>query len=364
RLFGFELLMAPYAVAHMKLGLELEQTGYDFSSDERLGVFLTNTLEEAHELAGLPLFTQWLAEESRAAGNVKRDAPVMVVLGNPPYSGHSANTGEWISGLLRGHDSLGNRATENYFEVDGGPLGERNPKWLNDDYVKFIRFAQWRIEQTGHGVLGFVTNHGYLDNPTFRGMRESLLRGFDRIYLLDLHGNSKKKETALDGGKDENVFDIKQGVAIGLFVRREGAQRGPEHRARVFHADRYGLREEKYAAKDDADVVTTQWAELQPPSPNSYFVTQNVALADEYEAGWKITDAMPVNVLGFQTHRDGFAIDADRKRLRKRLSDMRDTSLADTEFARIHSLKDAGGWQLSKARAKLRGESEWEQRLV
>ncbi|MFP5374524.1 MAG: N-6 DNA methylase, partial [Gammaproteobacteria bacterium] len=208
RLFGFELLMAPYAVAHMKLGLELEQSGYDFRSDERLGVFLTNSLEEAHELTGLPLFTQWLAEESRAASNIKRDAPVMVVLGNPPYSGHSANTGEWIAGLLRGHDSLNKRDTENYFEVDGKPLGERNPKWLNDDYVKFIRFAQWRIEQTGHGVLGFVTNHGYLDNPTFRGMRESLMRGFDEIYLLDLHGNSKKKETAPDGGKDENVFDI------------------------------------------------------------------------------------------------------------------------------------------------------------
>ncbi|MCB1561103.1 MAG: hypothetical protein KDI75_08425, partial [Xanthomonadales bacterium] len=137
RLFGFELLMAPYAVAHMKLGLELEHSGYDFASDQRLGVYLTNSLEEAHEMTGLPLFTQWLAEESRAAGEVKRDAPVMVVLGNPPYSGHSANKGEWIAGLLRGHDSMGQRDTENYFEVDGGPLGERNPKWLNDDYVKF-----------------------------------------------------------------------------------------------------------------------------------------------------------------------------------------------------------------------------------
>ncbi|HET6913181.1 MAG TPA: hypothetical protein VFH71_07555 [Rhodanobacteraceae bacterium] len=219
RLFGFELLMAPYAVAHMKLGLELEQTGYDFASDERLGVFLTNSLEEAHEKTGLPLFTQWLADESQAASRVKRDVPVMVVLGNPPYSGHSANTGEWIASLLRGEDTLNHHRTENYFECDGAPLGERNPKWLNDDYVKFIRFAQWRIEQTGHGVLAFVTNHGYLDNPTFRGMRESLLHGFDAIYLYDLHGNSKKKEKAPDGGKDENVFDIQQGVAIGIFVK-------------------------------------------------------------------------------------------------------------------------------------------------
>ena len=219
RLFGFELLMAPYAVAHMKLGLELKRSGYDFASDERLGVFLTNSLEEAHEKTGLPLFTQWLADESQAASKVKRDVPVMVVLGNPPYSGHSANKGEWITQLLHGEDTLNHCSTENYFECDGAPLGERNPKWLNDDYVKFIRFAQWRIEQTGHGVLAFVTNHGYLDNPTFRGMRESLLRGFDAIHLYDLHGNSKKKEKAPDGGKDENVFDIQQGVAIGIFVK-------------------------------------------------------------------------------------------------------------------------------------------------
>ena len=363
RLFGFELLMAPYAVAHMKLGLELEQSGYDFSSDERLGVFLTNTLEEAHELAGLPLFTQWLAEESRAAGRVKRDAPVMVVLGNPPYSGHSANTGAWISGLLRGHDSLNKGDTENYFEVDGGPLGERNPKWLNDDYVKFIRFAQWRIEQTGHGVLGFVTNHGYLDNPTFRGMRESLLRGFDAIYLLDLHGNSKKKEKAPDGGKDENVFDIQQGVAIGLFVRHADAVRGEDHRARVLHADLHGLRKDKYATLDATDVGTTAWQELAPASPNYYLVPQDAGAADEYGCGWKLTDAMPTNVLGFQTHRDAFVIDADRNLLHDRIDLMRRTDLTDSDFAQKYVLKDGGGWQVSRARVELRDVPDWERHI-
>jgi len=204
RLFGFELLMAPYAVAHMKLGLTLEASGYDFASDQRLGVYLTNSLEEAHELTNLPLFTQWLADESLAASDIKRQAPVMVVLGNPPYSGHSANQGEWMRQLLHGVDISDKGAlTGNYFAVDGKPLGERNPKWLNDDYVKFIRFAQWRIERTGHGVLAFVTNHGYLDNPTFRGMRQCLMQSFDEIYVLDLHGNSKKSEKAPDGGKDE-----------------------------------------------------------------------------------------------------------------------------------------------------------------
>jgi len=219
RLFGFELLMAPYAVAHMKLGLQLAETGYDFQADERLRIYLTNTLEEAHELSGLPLFAQWLAEEANAASRVKQEAPVMVILGNPPYSGHSANVGRWIVDLLHGKDTMTGKATGNYFEADGKPLGEKNPKWLNDDYVKFIRFAQWRIEQTGYGILGFITNHGYLDNPTFRGMRQSLMETFDDIYVLDLHGNTKKKEVAPDGSKDDNVFDIQQGVAICLMVK-------------------------------------------------------------------------------------------------------------------------------------------------
>lgn len=225
RLFGFELLMAPYAVAHMKLGLQLAETGYEFHTDERLRVYLTNTLEEAHEVSRMPLFTQWLAEEANEASRIKQEAPVMVVLGNPPYSGNSVNTGAWISNLLRGTDTLTGKSISNYFELDGKPLGERNPKMLNDDYVKFIRFAQWRIEQTGFGVLAFITNHGYLDNPTFRGMRQSLMETFDDIYVLNLHGNSKKKERAPDGSKDENVFDIQQGVAICLMVKRAGGGR-------------------------------------------------------------------------------------------------------------------------------------------
>ena len=219
RLYGFELLMAPYTVAHMKLGLQLAELGYDFGSDERLKIYLTNALEEAQAFPSLPLFGQAIARESQEAGEVKQDAPVMVVLGNPPYSGHSANNGEWIRDLLRGKENTTGKETEDYFKVDGEPLGERNPKWLNDDYVKFIRFSQWRIERTGYGILAFVTNHGYLDNPTFRGMRESLMNTFDKIYVLDLHGNAKKKETAPDGSPDQNVFDIMQGVAVCIMVK-------------------------------------------------------------------------------------------------------------------------------------------------
>jgi hypothetical protein len=250
RLFGFELLMAPYAVAHFKLSLQLagrdlpetltDQWAYHPTGGERLGVYLTNALEEAHEMTGLPLFTQWVADETNAANEVKRFLPVLVVMGNPPYSGHSANKGDWIEGLLKGRLSDGGK-TGNYYEVDGQPLGEKNPKWLQDDYVKFIRFGQWRIEQSGQGILAFISNHGYLDNPTFRGMRQALMQTFTDIYLLDLHGNTKKRETAPDGGKDENVFDIQQGVAIGIFVKQPGKQ-GP---AKVYHADLWGTRAKK-----------------------------------------------------------------------------------------------------------------------
>jgi hypothetical protein len=351
RIYGFELLMAPYAVAHMKLGLLLRETGYDFSSDERLRVFLTNTLEEAHELTGLPLFTQWLAEEAGSANQVKKEAPVMVVLGNPPYSGHSANTGAWIAGLLRGSDSSAASAagqkTGNYFEVDGAPLGERNPKWLNDDYVKFIRFAQWRIEQTGYGVLAFVTNHGYLDNPTFRGMRRSLMRSFDDIYLLDLHGNSKKKETAPDGGKDENVFDIQQGVAIGLFVKRSEKQGKP---TQVFHAGLYGTRESKYAGLAENDLTTTHWQTLQPQAPFYLFVPQDETVRTEYEQGWKITDIFSNTLLGPNSHRDDFAISFTEDVARERISDLANRNFSDDNLREKYRLTDNRDWKLSEAR--------------
>lgn len=207
RLFGFELLMAPYAIAHLKLGLALQELGYQFKGKQRLGIYLTNTLDEALKKSEI-LFGQFVAQEANEAATVKRDVPVMVVLGNPPYSGHSANKSEWIAGLV--HD---------YYYVDGLPLGENNPKYLQDDYVKFIRFGQWRIDRTGSGIMALITNHGYLDNPTFRGMRQSLEKTFDEIYLMDLHGNSKKKEVAPDGSPDKNVFDIQQGVAVAIMVK-------------------------------------------------------------------------------------------------------------------------------------------------
>ena len=207
RIFGFELLMAPYAIAHLKLSMLLEQSGYTFGSDQRLGIYLTNTLEEAAKKSEM-LLGQFVSREANAAAEIKRDgrswssSAIRRIPDTRPTRANGSR--DWCGTTIR---------------WTGQPLGERNPKWLQDDYVKFIRFAEWRINETGEGVLGYITNHGYLDNPTFRGMRQHLMQTFDEIYVLDLHGNSKKKEKTPDGGKDENVFDIQQGVAILLAVK-------------------------------------------------------------------------------------------------------------------------------------------------
>jgi len=213
--YAFELLVAPYAIGHMKIGFLLEALGVPLQYGERFQFYLTNALEmedlQQIEIPGLSS----LAEESHHAARIKKDEPILVIIGNPPYSGISANQNKWTEQLLK-TDLDG---AQSYYTVDGKPLGEKNPKWLQDDYVKFLRFAQWKIHRAGRGIVAMITNHSYLDNPTFRGMRQSLLKTFDEIYILDLHGNSLKRETAPNGSPDENVFDIRQGVAIALFVK-------------------------------------------------------------------------------------------------------------------------------------------------
>ena len=359
RLWGFELLMAPYAICHLKLALEIGggNGGFAMPAGQRLGVFLTNALEEAHERASGALFAHEIAREAAGADAVKRDKPVMAVIGNPPYSGHSANKGQWIAGLLKGRG--GDEKTGSYFHLDGVPLGERNPKWLNDDYVKFIRFAQWRIERTGEGVLGFVTNHAWLDNPTFRAMRKSLMESFDEIHLLDLHGNAKKRERAPDGAKDENVFDIQQGVAIGLFVKRGGA--GP---ARVFHADLWGERQAgagggKYGWLAANDVATTDWQRLAPKPPLYLFVPRDEALWDEYEAGAKLTDIFPVNSVGIVTARDRLAIQWTADDMRRVAGEFVSRPAEDARNA--FSLgRDSSDWTVADAQQDIRDHPESE----
>ena len=300
RMFGFELLMAPYAIAHLKLGLELQDLGYQFQGKQQLKIYLTNTLDEALKKSEV-LFGQFVAQEANEASSLKRDLPVMVVLGNPPYSYASSNTGDWIQGLVR-----------DYYKVNSQDLGEKNPKGLQDDYVKFIRFGQWRIDRTGSGILAFITNHSYLDNPTFRGMRQSLMNSFTDIYILDLHGNAKKKEVSPDGSRDQNVFDIQQGVSIGIFIKEPGK----ETPAKVHHAELWGDRRAKYQHLNESSVDQIHWQVFTPHSPTYLFSPQNIDLLGEYNSGWKITDIMPVYSSCMNSARNSLVVDFDGYQLK------------------------------------------------
>ena len=386
--YAFELMMAPYAVGHLKMSFLLEELGYKLEKDERFKLYLTNTLEmEELEQTSLPGMSS-LAEESHLAGRVKKETPILVIMGNPPYSGISANLSEEVVTINKGQryvtdyriqqDEVSGyyrlipqtrqakrtikirqktwigELIEDYKVIDGQWLGEKNPKWLQDDYVKFIRFAQWKIDATGEGVLGFITNHSYLDNPTFRGMRQSLTNSFDEIYLLDLHGSSLKKEKCPDGSKDENVFAIRQGVVIALFVKNKGAQK------KVFHSERWGLREAKEKWLLGNDVKTTKWAEIHPKSEFYLFIPRDEKLLDTYSKYPKITEIFPLNGVGVVTSRDNFAIDFDQEELKRRVRIFRDKSLPDEIVRETFGLKDKANWKLDKAREKVSKDSEWE----
>ncbi len=369
RLYGFELMMAPYSIAHMKIGLKLSETGYSFLSSERAKIYLTNTLEEPKDFSGyLETMAPALAHEAEAANKVKKQTPITVVIGNPPYSGHSENNGDWIMQLLRGKDIMNGETTENYFEVDGKPLGERNPKWLNDDYVKFIRYAQRINEKAGMGVLSFISNNGYLENPTFRGMRQSLMPTYDKIYLLDLHGSAKKKEKHPDGSKDENVFDIEQGVGIGAFISLPNSET-----MQISHKDLFGVRETandsngkigKYQWLAKNEIGTSEWTDFEPQLPFYLLIPQDAILADEFHKGWKATEMMPTNVLGFQTHRDHFAIDLNYDALKKRIKTFRESELSNEQIYQLYNIKDNRDWQLTNARNAVRINDDWEDDLI
>ena len=338
RIFGFELLMAPYTVAHMNLSLQLKEAGYEFKEGERLGIYLTNSLEEAVEAPPLP-FANFIAEEANTAAEIKRDKPIMVVLGNPPYSGHSANKGEWIGKLVR-----------DYYFVDGEPIGERNPKWLQDDYVKFIRFGQWRIEQTGEGVLALITNHGYLDNPTFRGMRQLLLQTFSEIYILNLHGNYIQGNVTPEGNVDENVFDIRTGVAIALFIRQ--ANSGDEI-ATIKYLDIWGKRGNKYSQLDNSSLSNIIWEELAVSPPYYLFVPTSFECLPEYESFTSVTDAFPANSMGIATARDSLTIHHTPESAWNTITNF---ASLDTERAReFYDLgKDVRDWKVNLAQTDIK----------
>jgi len=348
--YAFELMMAPYAVGHLKMSFFLEELGHRLSDDERFQFYLTNTLEmEELEQTQLPGMAS-LAQESRLAGEVKKERPILVILGNPPYSGHSSNRGKWILELI-----------EDYKQVDGKPLGEKNPKWLQDDYVKFLRFAQWKIEGAGQGLVGMITNHSYLDNPTFRGMRQSLMHTFDEIYVLDLHGNSLKRETCPDGSKDENVFDIRQGVAIAFFVKRN---EGNLEVAKVQHGDQWGLRGGKYDWLLSHDLETTDWQEIRPKSEFYLFVPRDEAALERYNEFVRVTEVFPVHSVGIVTSRDRFVIDFDRDTLRRRIRTFLDSNLPDEFVRQAFNLKDNRDWKMAQKRKKIQEDQTWDEKIV
>ncbi|MCA6272465.1 MAG: N-6 DNA methylase [Phenylobacterium sp.] len=311
-IYGFEYLIAPYTIAHLKLSQYLRSKSDDGSlglrPNERLQVFLTNTLEPVEPQPNLMMPA--LADEVEGAQKVK-DKPILVITGNPPYSGKSKNNGDWIKQGIDGYWSGDDKATQVFHpgykhtvELDdkgrefNKPLGERNPKWLNDDYVKFIRFAQLKMDAVDEGVVGIITNHSWLDNPTFRGMRQSLMRSFDQIYVLDLHGNAKKKETAPDGSKDENVFDIEQGVAVSLFVKKSGVEKG------IWRGDLWGKRLAKYKATAEQSIRNRDWVPLDPQAPG-YLFEPLTSLRNPSD--WSIPDIFSVGGAGIVTAHDDFS---------------------------------------------------------
>ncbi|MEH6522777.1 type ISP restriction/modification enzyme [Sulfitobacter sp.] len=350
RLHGFELLMASYAMCHMKLDMMLSEMNYKPTENPpRLSVYLTNSLEEGEPLNATLPFQRWLSDEIRKSNEIKTETPIMCVIGNPPYSGVSQNNGEWITDLI-----------EDYKYVGKEHFGERK-HWLQDDYVKFIRMSEHLIEKNGHGVLGFITNHGYLDNPTFRGMRWHLLQTFDKIYVLDLHGNANKKELTQEGKPDKNVFDIRQGVSIIVAVKNHDAKENTN--AKVYRGDIWGTRKEKNDAllRGVKELLGSKPITLHKPYYMFYEI--DAQTLEAYDNGFSITEFMPMNQKGIISARDHLAIGFDKADLDDKISkfldpDKSDDSVRNSMFPARKNSKylrgDTRGWSVSEARTALR----------
>jgi predicted helicase len=351
--YAIELMMAPYTVGHLKISYLLAEQDYELSEDERFKLYLSNTLEpDTPEQISLPIAHD-ISYECAMANKVKHQDPILVIMGNPPYSGASENTNAWTTKLLK-TDLDG---AQSYFTVDEEPLGEKNPKWLQDDYVKFLRFAQWKIHKAGKGIVGMITNHGYLDNPTFRGMRQSLMKTFDEIYVLDLHGNSLKKESCPDGGKDENVFDIRQGTAIVLMLKvgslaEATTGRNGVHPSSIFHHELFGLRQRKYDWLDGTEFKPENYQSISPGSP--FYLFHPEQSGNEHYLDWtSLPEIFPVNSVGIVTARDGLTIQDTENQVRKTIHHF---ASLDPETARtaFQLGKDARDWKVEFAQKDLK----------
>jgi hypothetical protein len=339
RIYGFELLMAPYAVAHLKLAMQLSgqdldeplrsQWAYDFRSEERLNIYLTNSLEMTDRAVQTALFglEKQIAEEANAARSIKADLPIMVVLGNPPYANYGRlNRSGWIVSLI-----------EDY------KVGLKEKKLnLDDDYVKFIRFGQWRVQRSGCGVLAYISNNSYTDGVTHRRMRESLIDTFDSIWVLDLHGSVKRRERAPDGSKDENVFDIQQGVSIGIFAGLIG-KGAPKS---IRHSEVWGLREAKYMYLNGHDVENTVWQDADAREPDFFFVPKHFSREAEYRLGFGIHDIFRLSQNGVKTDRDGLFVDMVRRELAARMQAFYSEEGLSVEFVKRYRVENSSSYDL------------------
>ena len=334
RLYGFELMMAPYTIAHLKLSMAFKETGF-IHFNRRLGIYLTNSLEDVSRQPELLAFDfgAAIAEEAKEASKIKNEKPIMVVIGNPPYSISSQNKGRWIQNLI------------NDYKKD---LHERKIN-LDDDYIKFIRFAEYFIEKNKSGIVAMITNNSFIDGITHRQMRKHLLETFDDIYILDLHGNSKKKEKAPDGGKDENVFDIMQGVSINIFVRTKENKTGLGN---IYHSELYGQREDKFDSLDKSDLKTIKWNKLNYSEPYYFFVPKDFGLEEEYKNGFKVDELFNVSNSGVKTDRDTLFIDFDKEKLYQRMVKLLSGGY-DDQFKNKYRVVDSGSYKLTE---KLKGK--------
>ncbi|CAG0955438.1 hypothetical protein MTYP_00431 [Methylophilaceae bacterium] len=352
RLNGFELLMTSYAMAHLKLDMLLTETGYKTSGDsERLHVYLTNSLEEHHPDTGT-LFASWLSSEANEANHIKRDAPVMVVMGNPPYSGESNNKGKWIMNLM-----------EDYKKEPNGDqkLKEKTTKWINDDYVKFLRYGQHFVEKNESGLVAFINPHGYLDNPTFRGMRWNLLKTYDEIFTIDLHGNSNKKETCPDGSPDINVFDIEQGVSINFFIKTGRKQK--DQLAVVHHFDLYGSRNYKYEFLSSREISNIAFKKLNPFEPFYFFTNKDFSQLTKYKEFISISDLFITKGNGVVTKRDSLCIQNSAKESAQSAFDI--INLEKAEFYSKYQLpEDVRDWRYDWAKNDIKNNFNQNKSIV
>jgi len=342
--YAFENMMAPYVIGHLNISFLFEELGYPITDNDRFRLYLTNTLNmEDIYLSDVPGLSS-LNKESQEANKVKQKN-ILVILGNPPYTGKSTTKNDWTEKLLK-TDLDG---AQSYYFVDGKPLGERNPKWLQADYVKFLRFAQWKVQRVGEGVIGMITNNSYLDNPTFRGMRQSLMKTFNEIFVINLHGANINGEKTPEGEKDENVFNITLGVSIVFFVKRKDL-----NGCRVHQTDLYGTRKSKFNWLDANNLITTSFNETFPKTPQYKFAKPDIHNLSAYQKWLSIDQIFPKYSSAIVTSRDKLVIDIDKNNLKNRMSQLLDVSTSDDVVKGIYSIAENEHWTLEKAKKKIK----------